>query len=423
MKIRNNKNLKIIGDIMLDNWIYGEYGSLSAEAPLKIFKHKKNQNSLGGVGNLCSHLKRLNINFKLLVDIANDEDGLIIKKKLLKKNINYLKIGEKKITTKKNRFFVNDEQIFREDKEVNFSAKNINSKIEKKIKKNDFIIVSDYKKGIVNKNLHKILIKKKCITFIDPKNKPNFFKNAFLVKPNLVKFEEWCGKFNKTKAFNLLKKMNWHWLIITIGERGVHVFNKKGEYRYFRVKKVDKPNVIGAGDSFFAGLMYLILNGYDIFTAAEMSSYVSTKLVNSFNKRLITLKDFRKNVVFTNGVFDILHKGHIRLLKFARKIGKKLILGINSDRSTKINKGSTRPLNSVKIRIRNLKKLNIVDKIIIFNEKTPLNLIKKLKPDVIVKGDDYLLKDVVGKEVSNVLLFNKYKNYSTTKIIKRLKLN
>lgn len=136
--------------------------------------------------------------------------------------------------------------------------------------------------------------------------------------------------------------------------------------------------------------------------------------------RKVALSDFKKNVVFSNGVFDILHKGHIDLLKFSRKLGKKLVLGINSDKSVKKNKGENRPLNSIKDRVKKIKQLNLVDQIIIFNEKTPIRIIKKLRPDVIVKGDDYTFNNVVGKNIANIILYKKTNNLSSTKLINKL---
>ena len=136
--------------------------------------------------------------------------------------------------------------------------------------------------------------------------------------------------------------------------------------------------------------------------------------------RKINIKDFKKKIIFTNGVFDILHKGHIDLLKFSKKLGEKLIVGINSDYSVKINKGNNRPYNSLSKRIKELKKIKLIDKIIIFNEKTPIKIIKKIKPDVIVKGNDYSFQNVIGSKYTNVILFKKKNQLSSTKLISNL---
>ena len=413
-------NIKIIGDIMLDIWSYGQYQKKSAEAPINIFELNKKKYSLGGAGNLSNNLKSLNVNHHLLTEIGNDNIGLKIQQILKKKKIQTSFFKSKKNSTVKERFFYNNKQIFRRDIENTSRNKNFINVIKKNISNNDMIIVSDYKKGLITKSLIKFLIKKNCKIFVDPKSKPELFKNVFLVKPNIEKFEEWCGKFTEKKAFDLLKKMNWHWLVISINKDGVFVINKNGEKNYYRVKKIKEPNVIGAGDILFSGIIYNYLKRLDIFTSVELSAFATTKCVAKNKIRKIKVNDFKKEIVFTNGVFDIIHKGHIDLLKFSKKLGKKLILAINSDKSVKINKGNNRPYNPIEKRIYNLKKLKLIDEIIIFNEKTPIRLIKKIKPDVIVKGNDYSFKNIIGHKYSNIILFKKKNQLSSTKLISRL---
>ena len=234
----------------------------------------------------------------------------------------------------------------------------------------------------------------------------------------MEKFEEWCGKFSKIKAFNLLKSMKWEWLVISNNKFGVHVFNKSGEYNFYKVKTCKLPNVVGAGDIFFSGIIYNYMKNLDIFTSTELASFAASKCIAKEKIRKIEVKDFKKKIVFTNGVFDVLHKGHEDLLKFCRKIGTKVILGINSDKSVKLNKGPKRPINKLSIRIKNIKKKKLVDEIIYFNQKTPLKLIKKIKPDVIIKGSDYEFNNISGSKLFNVIRFKKKNNLSSTNIIK-----
>ena len=122
-------------------------------------------------------------------------------------------------------------------------------------------------------------------------------------------------------------------------------------------------------------------------------------------------------IVFTNGCFDIIHKGHVELLKYARSIGDHLVVGINSDESVMKNKGKDRPVNSENDRCAILESFRFVDDVIIFKEDTPINLIKQIKPDIIVKGGDYLKEDVVGFDFCEVRIFDYLDGYSTTKII------
>ena len=128
-------------------------------------------------------------------------------------------------------------------------------------------------------------------------------------------------KIFEKKAFSLLKSMKWHWLVISHNKYGVHVFNRYGAYNFYRVKNIPNPNVIGAGD-IFAGIIYNHLNNLDIFTSVELACYAASKCVGK-KIRKIKISDFKKDVLFTNGVFDILHKGHIDLLKFCKTISKK----------------------------------------------------------------------------------------------------
>jgi len=124
-----------------------------------------------------------------------------------------------------------------------------------------------------------------------------------------------------------------------------------------------------------------------------------------------------RKVIFINGCFDIIHRGHIQLLEYCKSIGDKVIVGLNSDDSVKRLKGKKRPINSEKDRKYFLESLRFVDEVIIFDEDTPINLIKKTKPDVIVKGGDYTVESVVGNNICEVRIFKYVKGYSTTSTI------
>jgi D-beta-D-heptose 7-phosphate kinase/D-beta-D-heptose 1-phosphate adenosyltransferase len=414
------KKIKIIGDLMIDIWCEGIMQKKSSEAPIKIFQTDNIKYSLGGAGNLCLNLNALGIDFDFFFEVGKDQNGDKILKILKQKKINFFVNRKKEITTSKMRLFFKEKQIFRQDSEDIKINKNIGKSLIKSLNKKDIVVISDYKKGCVYKNLHSEINKKKCITFVDPKHRPEFYKNAFLVKPNMEKFKEWVGKFSKKKAFDLVKSMNWDWLVISHNKNGVYVFNKLGQQNFYKVKTVTNPNVIGAGDIFFAGIIYNYLNREDIFNCVEMASYAASKCVKKNKIRKIDIKDFKKDIVFTNGVFDVLHQGHIDLFKFSKKLAKKLIVAINTDKSVKMNKGKKRPYNNLSKRIKELKKIKLIDKIISFNEKTPIKIISKIKPDVIIKGNDYTFEKVVGSRVANVILFKKKNQLSSSKLISNL---
>lgn len=413
--------VKILGDIMLDTWISGNNEINSPEAPISIFKKEKEYFNLGGAGNLAMNLKSLNVKFRLYTDIAKDENGQIINNLLKKfKILNTVK-NNKKLTTTKTRYLDNsNNHKFRIDEEKYYYNKSLHANFLKTLKRNEIVLISDYAKGIINKNTIKQIIKKKCLIFVDPKNTPDFYKGVFLIKPNMKKFEEWYGKFSIQKAKKAIKKMGWEWLIVTDGENGVFIFNKKQQYVHYKVKKALNPDVTGAGDIFFSIIVYSYINNVDIFTASEIASNTCAKLVNKKGIRLVKVNDLKKNTVFTNGVFDTFHKGHLYLLKFSKKLGKNLIVAINSDKSVKINKGKSRPYDNLRKRISNLKKTGLINKIIVFHEKTPFRIIKSIKPDVIVKGGDYKFSNVVGNKIANIILLPRIEKFSSSNIINKI---
>jgi D-beta-D-heptose 7-phosphate kinase/D-beta-D-heptose 1-phosphate adenosyltransferase len=202
----------------------------------------------------------------------------------------------------------------------------------------------------------------------------------------------------------------------------MYILNHKNEYRHFKNKMVEVADTAGAGDAVLASLIYGFMNKFSIFDAVNLACKAASQNVQRRGVHPVLLEDINNKVVFTNGVFDILHEGHLSLLKYAKSLGQKLIVAINSDQSVKINKGNNRPINKVSIRKRQLEILPWVDEVIIFNEKTPLNTIHKIKPDVIVKGGDYKKKEVIGNKLAPVIIFPFKNNFSTSAVIKKLNL-
>ena len=176
-------------------------------------------------------------------------------------------------------------------------------------------------------------------------------------------------------------------------------------------------DVTGAGDCFLAAFVYALTKGYDYQKALELAVKGSTESVKHSGTYILKQQDLEERIIFTNGVFDILHKGHFELLAEAKSLGEKLIVGINSDASVKRLKGETRPINNVMKRISQLEILPWVDQVIVFDEDTPYELIKQIKPHVIVKGGDYKIEEVVGNDLADVHIVSTVDGYSTTSII------
>ena len=219
------------------------------------------------------------------------------------------------------------------------------------------------------------------------------------------------------KAITHLKKQcNLKISLITMSDQGVAVFDKK--LRIHPTSALEVFDVTGAGDCFLASFVYGLTNGMKFQECLDIAVVGSTESVKRHGTYVLTPEDIRKKTVFTNGCFDILHTGHLTLLKEAKAQGDYLIVGLNSDESIQNLKGNDRPYNNFAIRRQQLELIPYVDEIIEFSEETPYNLIKDIKPNLIVKGGDYTIEEVVGHDLAPVYIVPTVKGHSTTDILK-----
>ena len=414
--------IKVFGDIMLDIWINGEINRISPEAPVPVFLENSNSKSIGGAANLALNINKINPNVKLFGLLGDDVNGSIVIDLIKRNNLKYEIDFSKNPTTTKTRFInKSSKHFFRWDIDSNNYLLENHKKLDLRINKEDIICVSDYNKGFVTKELLKLLRIKHNKILVDPKQDANFYKDVFLVKPNMKEYNSWFGKFNKSSAIKNMNKLGWKWLVVTDGAKGMHVLNSDGDYKYFFEPVNDVIDVTGAGDAVMAVLACCVSKNIDIFQASKLACYAAARTVEKERVALINKGLLKDKTIFTNGVFDIIHKGHIELLKYAKTLGSNLIIGINSDKSVKRLKGKSRPINNQKFRKSQLLKFKFVDQVIIFDEDTPYEQIKLIKPDIIVKGGDYKAENVVGNDIAKVIIFPTLKGYSTTNIIKNKK--
>ena len=205
-------------------------------------------------------------------------------------------------------------------------------------------------------------------------------------------------------------------IITTNAGKGVTATIDKIKYD-MPVQTVEVSDVTGAGDCFLAGFVYGLTKGYTYKKCLEVAIKGSTESVRHSGTHILKQEDVEDTIVFTNGVFDILHVGHLKLLNYAKTLGNRLIVGINSDSSVKKLKGDLRPINGEDTRKESLLELGFVDDVIVFNEDTPLEVITKLEPDIIVKGGDYTFDTVVGNHLAKVVIFPTVEGHSTTRIL------
>jgi len=371
----------VIGDIIIDRYIYGASTRLSPEAPVPVVKQDSIMETIGGAGLVYENLKSLGVD----VELYEFDSPKCVKTRVMCDGHYITRIDNDHITDGK--------------------------AVLKDILKKDFseyayVILSDYNKGVLDESLKIInhLNEFDCKIIVDPKKHANYYEGAWLIKPNHKEFKE-------------LGFIEWHGNIITTNAGQNVTARIDGNFYDLHVEFVEISDVTGAGDCFLAALVYALTMGNDFQTCLQTAIKASRESVQHVGTYIIKPKDLHEVVVFTNGVFDILHKGHLELIKEASSLGSKLIIGINSDASVKRLKGNSRPINNEQSRIEQLQVLPWVDEVIVFDEDTPYNLIKNLKPSIIVKGGDYAVEEVVGHDLAEVHIVPTFEGYSTTKII------
>ena len=371
----------VIGDIIIDKYIYGTSTRLSPEAPVPVVTQERIVETIGGAGLVYENLKSLGVD----VELYETDQPASIKTRVL--------CDGHYVTRIDNDYIADGETVLGKICETDFSIY-------------DYVILSDYNKGTLDESLRIIehINKFNCRIVVDPKEHANQYKGAWLVKPNYKEF----GDFGFT---------NWQSNIITTNAGESVIARIDNEVFEVSVDAVEVSDVTGAGDCFLAAFVYALVNEYDYKKAIELAVQGSTESVKHVGTYILTEKDLKKKVVFTNGCFDVLHKGHLTLLKQARSMGDKLVVGLNSDASVRQLKGVTRPFNDVDTRREQLLLIPYVDDVIIFETDTPYELIKELQPDLIVKGGDYTVEEIVGHDLAPVHIVPTVEGYSTTKIL------
>ena len=412
--------IKVYGDVMLDRWIVGEANRMSPEAPVPVLLETKQEFSIGGAGNLALNIKSLGSQVELTSVAGNDKEGFKLLELIEASKLDVIMAQDHSVTTTKTRLVgQRGQHIVRWDREEQYVG-TVAKRFNNHVKKHDIICISDYAKGTVKRDTIGNLLDKDIKILVDPKQDANFYHGAYLVKPNMQEYETWFGKYDKVNALREMKKLDWTWLVVTDGAKGMHVLNNQGEYKHFVEPVKEVADVTGAGDTVMAVIAYGIDKGMDIFETCKLACYAAARIVEKRGVAVISPKDLSTGIVFTNGVFDILHVGHLKLLKHAKTLGSKLIVGINSDTSVKRIKGDARPINDEFTRKRALEELGFIDEVIIFDEDTPLQTMERVQPDIIVKGGDYIPETVVGNHLAEVIIFPTVEGHSTTNIIGKM---
>ncbi|WP_141048421.1 D-glycero-beta-D-manno-heptose-7-phosphate kinase [Aliarcobacter cryaerophilus] len=472
IKLNKKPNILVIGDLMIDHYLWGSCDRISPEAPVQVVNVKKESSVLGGAGNVINNLVTLGSIVDVISVIGNDSVANELKSLLEKIDVptSNLVVENNRKTSKKSRLIASQQQVLRYDMEsiddINENShKQIIQTLEKNINKYSSIILSDYGKGVLTTNLTKEIIKianKNSIkVLVDPKGKDySKYKGSYTLTPNKKEAMEATNidikdESSLIEALKSLKtQCELEVSLITLSEQGIAIFDDELTIKPTVAREV--YDVTGAGDTVIASIAFALGNNLDIKDAIYFANLAAGVVVGKIGSATTTLDEIYeyeyslhksnstshiktfdeiktlasklhsqgKKIVFTNGCFDILHVGHVKYLEVAKSYGDVLILGLNADSSVRKLKGPTRPINTQEDRAYILASLESVDYVVIFEEETPYELIKLIKPHVLVKGGDYEGKEVVGQDIADELKLVQFVDgKSTTNTIKRIQEN
>ncbi|MGH1537737.1 MAG: bifunctional D-glycero-beta-D-manno-heptose-7-phosphate kinase/D-glycero-beta-D-manno-heptose 1-phosphate adenylyltransferase HldE [Gammaproteobacteria bacterium] len=460
-------SILVVGDLMLDRYWNGDTQRISPEAPVPIVLINGFEERPGGAGNVSRSITALGGHCSLIALLGDDDEACRLEKLLQEENVelNIVKDNSAK-TVAKLRVLSRNQQLIRLDFEDNFSKQYVDqltSKLSSEVERYNALILSDYNKGALE-NISEIIKKANSMNvdiFVDPKgNDFSKYKNVTAITPNQSEFISVVGEISSeeelsVKGVNLLNDLNLTALIITRSEKGVTLIERSGETTHFSARAKEVFDVTGAGDTFISVLAASYSAGSSFSDAVYIANAAASVVVgklgaatvtkneieNELNKsshalgknlsqkelvnKISSLRKEGKKIVMTNGCFDILHPGHVDYLTKARQLGDVLIVALNSDSSVKNIKGESRPINNLTDRMAVLSGLQSVDWLVMFEEDTPEELIKTVMPDILVKGGDYLAKEVVGGKCviengGEVKIIDFLQSYSTTGLISRI---
>ena len=437
LNLLEEAKILVVGDIILDRYWMGESKRISPEAPVPVVNGEKVINRLGGAGNVAANVASLGCSVSLLGYVGQDEDGELVQQLLKECHIESALISREDLnTTVKIRVISQGQQLVRvdfEDSPNKFKSDHLTKVFQEVVDGYQLVIFSDYLKGTLHDVSRLIALAnerhKRVIT--DPKGGDfSRYKGTYLITPNMKEFEAVVGVCSddqamSSKAKKLAKDHQIENVLVTRGSRGMSLYPRSGPELHVPADAEDVFDVTGAGDTVCGVAGAMLAAGKPVAEAVSIANraaglvvkrlgaaFISAKELESMlirkgrQRKLLSIEMLKEQcrgvrasggkVIFTNGCFDILHVGHVKHLEEARKLGNMLIVGINSDESVKGIKGVGRPINTLEDRVRVLEALESVDSIIVFDEATPINLIKALLPDILVKGGDYKPEEIVG---------------------------
>ncbi len=430
----------VVGDAMLDRYWHGDTRRISAEAPIPVVNVSEIEDRVGGAANVALNITTLGAKASLIAAVGIDESGAVLKAKLESAGISHYLIESKDVrTTTKLRIVSRSQQLIRGDFEdiVAVEGAKLLPLMTVAIDEVDIVVLSDYDKGVLAEAqiVIKSAINKEKPVLVDPKFKPlSAYRGATLIKPNRLELEHAIGHWSSEAEMmalcqDLCDKLEFGALLVTLSSNGMTLIRQGVEEVHFPARMREVYDVSGAGDTVVATLAVALASGETLLDAIGLANVAAGIAVSHFGITSVSGPELRlevvseqnfgrgamsrehlliaadearsrgQKIVFTNGCFDILHAGHVDYLSEARAEGDLLVVAVNSDDSVHQLKGEGRPINPVERRMTMLAGLEAVDWVVEFDEETPESLLRELKPDVLVKGGDYTVEQVVGAEI------------------------
>lgn len=461
----------VVGDLMLDEYVIGAVERISPEAPVPVVRVRDTEHRLGGAANVARQVAALGGKVSLAGVIGDDPAGQAFLRLCDAANIDtraVIKLPERH-TTRKLRVLGHSQQLLRLDwEDVKPCARQATVRMVSKLAEGstpDAIILSDYAKGVLTPETIAGItaLRRAGPVVVDPKHRDfTRYRGATTITPNLRELEAAAGQTLDADdmeaiaaaARPLAQAAGLEAMVVTLGDRGMLVVPVQGRAIAVPVTQRAVYDVTGAGDTAISVLTLSLAARASLLESAQLANAAAGIAVGQIGAvavdagsirdalaarpegkilrredlmtRAATWRVAGKRIVFTNGCFDLLHAGHLSLLSQAAKLGDILVLAINSDASVRRLKGPERPLVPQEDRAAVLAALGFVDAVTIFDEDTPLEVLQSVRPHVLVKGGDYRIEEVVGREFmeatgGRVALVPLTPEKSTTALVERIR--
>ncbi len=457
----SNAKVCVVGDVMLDSYWSGATDRISPEAPVPVVHVNQKEHRLGGAANVALNLKSLGVHVTLFGIIGRDKAGEDFTRLANEHGLDHRLIQQDTQTIVKLRVLGRAQQLIRCDFEKSMApfSDTLVQAFEKDIANYDVVVFSDYAKGTLAQSQAMIAMAKKhnIPVVVDPKSKDfGIYRGATILTPNQKEFDGAMASNEQdmgAKAHSLIDEHEFGALLVTQGAQGMTLFEPKRTPWSIPTQAKDVYDITGAGDTVIAVLSACLACQMSFAQAAQFANAGAGVVVGKLGTSTVSCQELEQvmtnkpkkqqslmsvieqvkqaqqqgqKVVFTNGCFDILHAGHVTYLQQAAAKGDKMIVAVNSDASVSRLKGPTRPINPLSSRMTVLSGLGSIDWLVEFGEDTPLDVIKAIKPDVLIKGADYQIDDIVGaKEVlswgGQVLTIDLVEGHSTTSTLEKMK--